>query len=63
MIKTKTLPSIRISSKTDSLMKSALNKLNETSIIEITLQDLRRICYELGSKQIISGDQIKLDKE
>jgi hypothetical protein len=38
-MKTKTLPSIRIESKTDSNMVQALKKLNEKSLLEVTLHN------------------------
>ena len=62
MIKTKNLPCLRIDSRTDSLMKSALEKLNQNSLINICLADFRRICYEFTSAEILKGVSIKLDK-
>ncbi len=58
--KIKTLPSIRIDSETESLIQSSLRKLNENSLVEITTQDLRRICYEFCCRKILSGEQIKV---
>lgn len=58
--KIKTLPAVRIDLKTQSNMESALKKLNEDSIVEITLQDFRRLCYEFCSQRILSGEKIKL---
>ena len=60
MIKTKTLPSIRIETKTDSHITQGLKKINENSLIEISLQDYRRLCYEFTSQKILLGEQIKL---
>lgn len=58
--KIKTLPSIRIDIQTQMNMQSALNKLNESSIVEIKLQEFRRICYEFCSQKILAGETIKL---
>lgn len=62
-MKTKTLPAVRIESKTDSLMKQSLKRLNENSLVELTLQDFRRICYEYTSQKILLGEQIKLQSQ
>jgi hypothetical protein len=59
-MKSKTLPSIRIESKTDSQIQLALKKLNENSLVEINLQQFRRIAYEFTCQKIISGEKIKL---
>ena len=58
--KVKTSPSIRIDEKTKEEMESALRKLNENSIVEISIQDFRRICYEFCSQRILAGELIKL---
>ncbi len=58
--KQKTLPAIRITSELDSNMKQAIKKLNEKSIIEIPLQEFRRICYIFTSQKILMGEEIKL---
>lgn len=57
---TTTLPAIRITTETDSRMESALKKLNEDSLVEISLQEFRRICYEFTSQKILHGEKIKL---
>lgn len=59
-MKSKTLPAVRIDSKTDSNMQGAINKLNEKSLVKITLQDFRRICYEFCSQEILKGKEIQL---
>lgn len=59
-MKSKTLPAIRIESTTDELMQMALKRLNEDSLVEISLQDFRRICYEFTSQKIVQGEKIKL---
>jgi len=58
-MKSKTLPAIRITANTTSRMESALKKLNQDSIIEITQQDFRRLCYEFFSQKVLSGEEIK----
>jgi len=60
MVKTKTLPSIRLEPKTDSQMQLALKRLNDNSVVVITLQQFRRICYEFTSQKILLGENIKL---
>ena len=59
-MKTKTLPSVRTESKTDSNMQGALKKINQDALIEISLQDFRRVCYEYTSQKILLGEKIKL---
>jgi hypothetical protein len=59
-MKTKTLPAVRIESKTDELMKMALNKVNETQIVPLCIQDFRRLCYEFTSRKIISGEKLQM---
>jgi hypothetical protein len=58
--KTKTLPAVRIESKTNSNIQEAIKKINEESIVEISLQDFRRIAYEFTSQKILLGEKIKL---
>jgi hypothetical protein len=62
-MKSKTLPAVRIEEKTNSLIEQALKKLNLDSLVEITLQDFRRICYEFTSQKIILGEKIKLQSQ
>ena len=59
-MKSKTLPSVRIESKTDELMQMALKRLNAHSLVLLSLQDFRRICYEFTSQKIVQGEKIKL---
>jgi hypothetical protein len=61
-MKTKTFPSIRIETRTNELIVSAMKKLNENSLVELTLQDFRRICYEFTSQKILLGEKIRLQK-
>jgi hypothetical protein len=56
--KTKTLPSLRITDDTDSTMQMAIKKLNEKSIVPVTLQEYRRICYYMTSKLILEGKEL-----
>jgi len=58
MAKTKTLPSLRIESKTDSLMKQAIAKLNQKSIIKISQNDFVRICLEYFSQLVLSDKEL-----
>jgi len=60
--KTKTLPSLRITTPTWENIQSALNKLNENSLIELSLQDYRRLAYEFLSQKISLGEKIQLQK-
>ena len=61
-MKNKTLPNVRISEDTKNNMFQALKKLNENSLIEISLQEFRRICYNFTSQKILLGEQIKITK-
>lgn len=56
--KTKTLPSIRITDFTDTQMHQAIKKLNTKSIIDVCLQDFRRLCYLYLSKHILENRDI-----
>lgn len=58
MIKTKTLPSIRITEYTNETMQIAIKKLNEKSIMPVNLQEYRRFCYLVTSKLIIEGKEL-----
>ena len=59
-MKTKTLPAIRIDSQTDSNMIQALRKVNDDSLVKVSQQDFRRLCYEFTSQKILLGEKIKL---
>lgn len=63
-MKTKTLPSLRIDSSTESKVKMAMKKLNENSLVSISLQDFRRLSLETLSGLILSGQPLpfKLEK-
>ena len=58
MNNTKTFPSLRISERTNNKVEQALKKLNEKQILEITLQDYRRICLEYTSQFILNGGEL-----
>jgi len=57
-MKKQTLPSIRISEQTHSNIYRAIKKYNETSLQEISIQEFRRIAYELLSQMILTGQSI-----
>lgn len=61
-MKNKTLPAIRITEDSFANMIQALKELNKSQIIEVTLQDYRRICYDFTSQAILSGQKIKITK-
>ena len=56
------LSSLRIDDRTNSHIRRALEKLNEESVVTISLQEFRRICLEYTSQQILQGIQIKLSQ-
>jgi len=56
------LSSLRIDDRTNSHIRQALKKLNEQSVVVISLQEFRRICLEYTSQQILQGIQIKLSQ-
>ena len=57
-MKTKTFPSLRISSATETRVVSALKKLNDSSPVEISLQDFRRISYNFLAQMILNDKQL-----
>lgn len=59
-MKTKTLSALRIEEKTESLMNRALIIINKDSLLEISMQNFRRLCYDFTSQKIIMGEKIKL---
>ncbi len=61
----KTLPTIKITDKTNSNIQFALSKYNETANVPLTLQDFRRLAYEFLSQTILKGEVIpvKLTRE
>lgn len=63
MAKNKTLPSIRISSNTHEQIVLAMNKFNQNSIINLTLQDFRRLAYLYLSRHILSGKPLDIKLE
>ena len=52
-----TLPSLRVREKTSNKMDAALNKINEGSLIKISKNHYRRLCYEHLSEMILSGKE------
>ena len=60
MVKNKTLPAIRIESNTNELIELAIKKLNDSSLVKLTLQDFRRICYEFTCRKIITGEKLQM---
>lgn len=58
-MKSKTLPAIRIDNQTDSNIQAAIKKINKASVVEITLQDFRRLSYEYFTQQILKSDNLK----
>lgn len=57
-IKNKTLPSIRLSEDTTNNIHSALSQYNKGTIVKLSLQEFRRLSYELLS-QIILQNKLK----
>jgi len=55
-----TLPAIKIDAKTKSNMESALIKLNERQIVEMSFQDYRRLCYEYMNQSVLTGKEINV---
>lgn len=62
-MKSKTLPSLRISQSLFENLKQALKKLNEDSILEITQADFIRIALSFTSQQILNGVTLKIQRE
>jgi len=58
MVKKKTLPSIRISEITAENISQSIKKYNQTNLLQLTLQDFRRLSYELLSQTILLNNQI-----
>lgn len=57
-MKKKTLPSIRISEETYSNIESAIRKYNENSLLELSIQEFRRLSYELLSQMILQDKEL-----
>lgn len=65
MIKTKTLPAIRITDHAKSQIEQARKKFNASAIVELSQQDFRRLAYLFLSKQILEDKElpnIKLER-
>ena len=55
-MKNKTLPSIRISEKTNDKIASAVKKYNQTSLSKLSIQEFRRISYEVFAQKILNNN-------
>ncbi len=60
-MKGKTLPSIKVSEQHLDNMKSAIDKFNETSLIVLSLQEFRRMSYNLFSQMILQDLKIPIE--
>lgn len=49
----KTLPAIRVATETHEQMEQAMKKFNSASILNISLQEFRRLSYEYFSQIIL----------
>jgi hypothetical protein len=56
--KEKTLPQLRITSKTFENMKAALSRVNEKQLVLISMQEYRRVCYTIVSNIVNSGGDL-----
>ena len=61
-MKKKTLPSIRVTEDTHSSLIAAQKKLNESSLVKMSFQDIRRICYEHTTQSVLKGEAIKIER-
>lgn len=52
-MKKATLPNLRLAEETVSNMKAAIEKHNENSILNLTVQEFRRLSIELLSQSIL----------
>jgi len=57
----KSLPNIRISQLLKSNMEFALSELNKSNLVSITMQDFRRLAYELLSQMVLQHKQIPIE--
>jgi hypothetical protein len=60
-----TLPALRISSDVLATFKQALKKCNESQMVELSLQDFRRLAYINIANEILTGKPLnaKLKRE
>ena len=56
----KSLPPIRVSSKTISNMLSAIESYNKKNLVAMTSADFRRLSYELLSQLILQGKELPI---
>lgn len=55
-----TLPSVRVSERTLSLIDAAIKKHNQKSLVKLSTQEFRRLSYELLAQLIIQGKEIPI---
>ena len=56
----KTLPSIRLHEQTLGRIRVAINKYNEKNLVQLSMQEFRRIAYEYLSQIIIQDKPLNL---
>jgi hypothetical protein len=56
--KEKTLPQLRITSKTFENMKAALSRVNKTQLVQMSMQEFRRLSYTIISNLVNSGGDL-----
>ena len=61
--KTKTLPAIRITESTSGQISLPIDKLNQSSIVPLSLQDFRRLSYLFLARKVLSGEPIDIRLE
>ena len=54
----KTLPSLKVKEQTINNMNSAIAEFNKTSLIQMTLQEFRRLSYEFLSQMILQKKEL-----
>ena len=54
----KTLPSLKVKEQTIDNMNSAITEFNKTSLIQMTLQEFRRLSYEFLSQMILQKKEL-----
>ena len=56
----KTLPSIKCEEETIENMKAAIKKFNKKSLVEMSIQEFRRIGYELLAQMILQDRELPI---
>jgi len=59
MIKSKNLPSIRITSFCNEQMEKAIILINDFSVTPLTIQDFRRLSYLFLSRAVLNSKDLK----